>query len=121
MENSGVVHIVCTQCCVIKFKKMRCHSLTFLSRRFTTDAHHSPTLVEGNCSLSLLARALGDNEVVQESQLIYEDYTEHLNVNIRIITNNIGSIARMVAKNQNIGNVSILLGKLLILLVLLMC
>ena len=48
---------------------------------FTTDTHHSPTLVEGNCPLSLLARALSDNEVVQESQLDYGDYTEHLNIN----------------------------------------
>ena len=40
--------------------------------KFATDAHLSPTLVEGNCSLSLLVRlqgaikppyALGDNEV----------------------------------------------------------
>ena len=59
------------------------------SWKFTTDAHHSPTLIEGNCPLSLLARLvtmrLYRNEAIQWCYtgipLFYGDHTEHLNIN----------------------------------------
>ena len=71
---------------------------------FTTDAHLYPTLVEGNCALSLFAHLMTtrlysneviqrdytgmrlNNDDIQESQLVYGDHTEHLNIDILFAT-----------------------------------
>ena len=55
------------------------------SCKLTTDAHHSPTLVEGNGPLSLLVRLVTTrlyNDVIQESHLVYGDHAEYLNINV---------------------------------------